>query len=249
MPYGAAFADNSTDSIDIGSAAGIDNISEGALILWGYWPSVSNALRAILSKGTGTWTFFRRSADGTSLRFQLNRATSLLELTSNTGFLAATTWTCVAVKWSIAGNAGTIFKGLLASALANASTQTATGSGAKTDDSASNAHIGKGVSATGCDGMTLALVALFSTLPADADLESWRLRPRGNQSGCVGFWILGNNGSMGTQIDQSGNGNNGTVTGATAASTQIPLAIHGSLVGLSARSRSLVHGGLVRRGR
>jgi hypothetical protein len=60
-----------------------------------------------------------------------------------------------------------------------------------------------------------AILALFNRVLLLPEIQAWQYRPR-NLSGCVGFWRLGSNGTA-TQPDFSGNGNSGTVTGATVA--------------------------------
>jgi hypothetical protein len=140
-----------------------------------------------------------------------------------------------------------IYRGNLTTAMAEPTySSQIDGTGAIVSDAARELVIGnRHATNTNAYQGQLAVVALYDSALTLAECEKWRLRPSRNiKAGCLGFWILGNNGSTGTQTDLTGNGNDGTVTGATAAATQIPLALHGRLVGHANASRPLVGRGL-----
>jgi len=215
------FADNSTDKLDLGSDASIDNISSGTLILWGYWPSVANLTRAVWSKLGGTQSIicFRRGGDGTSLRFTYGRSSVNQSVDLSTGSLSANTWLCVCFRWE-EGVHISIYVGSLTSLLVDRSSGATLGSGTH-DDSAGILTIGQYADAvTNSDNMQVAFAALFNRRLNDDEAILWQFKPR-VLPGCLRFYIPGFSGT-GAQPDYAGSGINGTVTGTTVAD-HVPL--------------------------
>lgn len=257
MAYGLTFGANTTDNVDCGSAAALDDKTSGTWLIW-CRPTTLTTGKALCGKDDNASPFgsnvIRLSGASGDLQTFITRATTSTNYITNTTPLSATgTSACIAAQWDTGAAAGelvNIHKGLVGATMAEATYGTATdGSGAQTGDAAATFVIGNrrngGTAAFQGD---IYLLAWYNGVLSAADIEKWRLRPVNIVLGssCLGAWILGNNGSTGSQADLTGNGNNGTVTGATAASTALALALHGHLCNPIAPGRSLVGGGMVR---
>ena len=247
MAYGLTFGAAVSDRVDIGSNASIENLTTWTALLWVRQTTLTD-LRVLLALDANNQLFRLDLAAG-NIEVDCTRATtSLTYTTSDTPLASAGAWKCVAATVDHAGSAGelaNIYHGNLTSAMAESTYGTQTdGAGAFTV-SGTGGWIGNTSALTRSFQGDIGPVALYNRVLSLAECEAWRLHPsRLIGSGCVGFWILGNGGSTGTQADLSGNTNDGTVTGATAASTQLALALHGPLVTTGTRVRSLC-GGLV----
>lgn len=207
------FADNSSDKFSLGSGASLDAIgTEGTLIFWGYWPSVANAVRAVwsITGATNNIICFRRGADGTTVRFSVNYSTTQGTVDAATGTLVASTWLCLVFRWSV-GATHAIHKGTLTSDIVAASSSPTLGAGTH-DHSAGTLTFGQYAdAATNSDAMRIGPAAIFSRVLTDAECNSWKVRSGNVLSGCAGLWHPGL-----STLDFSGNGNTGSVTGATA---------------------------------
>ncbi len=217
--------------VSCGSAAGLDNIAAGTVLVWARPTDVANEYRVLISKGwdQGTsaqlgWDLHTRSADGTQLRFTVGRATSIQGVNS-TPVMSANTWGCAAATWDITNGGPKIYYGTLTATLADVSASPANGSGAQNDDSGRNVIVGAqddgslGYVATAYYG-SIAVAMVWNRVLSLAELRAQQFYPHPT-AGCVLFTHLGYNGT-GTQVDLSGNGNNGTVSGATVAD-HVPL--------------------------
>jgi hypothetical protein len=211
-------ADNSTDNINFGSGAALDNLAAATILLWVKLPSVANALRAWFSKdpaGALSIICFRRVGDGTSLRFTIDRGVgTAMTRDTLTATLVANEWMCLAFVWNIGSGRCEIHKGNLTTPMADRSTGGSSGSGAKEDDSAGDWKIGA-YTGTNADAAQWATHAIFNRDLSAAEIEEWRAGTV-IQSGLAAYHELGWNGTS-TQPDLSGNGHAGTVTGATVA--------------------------------
>jgi hypothetical protein len=214
------FTSGSNDRVNFGSGATLDNVTTGTTVAWVY-PTSLAADQRFWQKGlagTGNyWGFAPDFSVGSgTLGIEIQRATSNCEAISVTGTLTANVWNFVCATWNTGGAAGDqrLYVGTLTANAAEASysSQTA-GSGSVGDNS--------GADLIGCNRSTggialvgrMAVVALWNRQLTLGEIieQQWRPRPT---SGCVLMAHLGYNGT-GSQPDWSGNGNAGTVTGAT----------------------------------
>jgi concanavalin A-like lectin/glucanase superfamily protein len=213
-----AFTDDSTNQVSFGSAAGLDNIAEGTVLLWVYPTSVANTLREVVSKsasgGPNGWNVFKRGSNGTIWALQASRATAH-QFVDVTG-MVANEWQFIAYSWNIASGGPKSYRGTLSAIATDISGTPVNGSGAQADDSAANLCVGarSGAVAT-CAPMRVGWVAVYNRALTLAEVQSLQFSLRslsGNQLSCV----IGYGGTS-TQPDWSGNGNNGSVSGATVA--------------------------------
>lgn len=218
-----------SDRVDCGSAAGIDNLSPRTALLWVNITTLTN-VRRFLQKGrsgdnTRGIVFFLSGTVG-NLAVLADRATTdATYITNDAPLVTTSVWKCVAAVLDVAAGAGEIVQiltGSLTTALVESAYGTATdGSGALNDDSAYNLVVGNDAEAAPATALqgAIAFAAYFTGAIATATLEVYRQFPYlvKINAGIRARWsFLG----TGTQYDSVG-GNNGTVTGATA-STPIP---------------------------
>ncbi len=227
----------STDRIDVGSNAVLDDLLNGTWIAWVFLTSVAPATARIWQKGTGTNAsiFTVNSTSGGLLAKTHSRATtnqSNQAILTNFAAYTISTWMCIACVSddTTAGN-NKLYLGNLTTPLAEPSgyTTQSAGSGAVSSDAAANANWGNVATGGSPFSGTLALGAMFNTKLTLAELISWQFNPRWNFGGCVdGHWF----GQTG-EPDLSGNGNAGTVTGtAIAAHVPLPRALASSGAGI-----------------
>lgn len=207
----------STDSIACGSAAVLDDLTVGSVIFWLNPSSVANATRVLIGKTTNTgstgWFMARPSSGGSVIRIVVNRATTDMLRSSSAGVLVVGTPSCIAATWDVSADTCSIYHGTLAAALADVGGTLTAGSGAYVSDAAESYVIGNAGAASLSAGGAYSYAAVFNRVLTLAELQSWQLHPR-KMAGCVAFHELGLTG-VGSQWDYSGNGNTGTITGAT----------------------------------
>lgn len=250
MGFGLTVGANTTDRVDCGSGASVDDLTALTAVVHEY-PTTLTSDRTLIGKyrGAGATGWQLRNGLSGVVIVEVGRATQSVVQRSSSLARSTGQWYCTACTIDRAATpVAHIYIGDLATAMAEPSYDlTQDGSGSFNSDAARVLMIGNRDAATpnGAYIGTLALASLFNRVLTLAEIEQLRLRPMAaaHMSGCVGAWILGNGGSIGTQVDLTGSGNDGAVTGCTASSTQIPLALHGRLAGGSAL-RSLVGGGL-----
>lgn len=154
------------------------------------------------------------------LRVDVTRATTGTVYTTNNQAISTGAWTFVAMTFDSTASAGEVVNIYVGSPTALATecsyATTTDGSGAVTTSASANgfrlgntALLANNLSAQGRIGPC----AFFNRAMPLGEIQSHQFDPR-TADGCLGLWSLGDNGT-GTQTDYSGNGNNGTVTGAT----------------------------------
>jgi hypothetical protein len=216
------FGAGASDRVDCGSGASMDNITDGTVLAWFYADDVANTFKGLVSKlnspaASQGWQFNRVAASGSTLRLIRHRSIGNQIVSSPASQILAGAWNFGAASWDITGGAPKMYHGTLLAPAADVSTSVTAGSGTQVDDSAGVLTLGNyGNSAidSAWPGR-VALVAVVNRILTPAEVQSWQFRPRALR-GCVGFWQLGRTGTS-TQLDYSGNGNHGTVTGATVA--------------------------------
>ena len=206
-----------SDQVSIAAAASINTLSACSRILWIWFDSFINNAN-IIRKSTGAARKIFVIAGTTSIKCEQGRpaggnqtATAVI---TNMPTLATGKWVCLACVYDMAvGTTATkLYSGDGVTLLAEPSSYSAqTGAADSPGDDSADPYL---VSGLGVNlDAKIGPVAVFNRVLSLAELQSWQFRPR-MMDGCVGYWHLGFNGT-GSQIDYSGNGNHGTVTGAT----------------------------------
>lgn len=219
---------SSTNNVNAGSSATLDNINKGTLLAWVYATSGPSGSR-IFQKGTGGTRHYV-ALDNTSgvAGIDVGRGTTNLSVTASHANFAAyaqNKWLFVAATWDTGGAAGDgkLYMGdrsLLAAEPSAYSAQTA-GSGTVGDDSAVDMYVGNSsVGNVPFPGRIAVLCLVKNRILTPGEIISWQFDPR-NVADAVLFWHLGYNGTTNVP-DWSGSGNTGTITGATVAD-HVPL--------------------------
>ena len=213
------FNNADTDRVVCGSNAVIDNVNTGSLVIWFNANTIDAAAR-LMNKGA-SGAFHRLSSFGAGAGrwfWQMERATTNLDFgvdVANLPNVGANKWSCIACVWDSGGVDGDqrMYGGDLDNPLTEATTyfRQRVGSGAVGDDSGSNLHIGNDEGVVDSFDGDIAILHYFNAHLTIGQLIDQQWHPH-KISSTVGLWNL--NGT-GTQADLSGNGNNGTVTGAT----------------------------------
>lgn len=220
---GLTFAAATTDKVDVGSGATLDNLSPGTIITWCYPTDVGTYNRRIAVKqGTQPLAFLVADTAAGDLVLFYSRATTVLKVRTGTGVITVDNWQCLAATWDAAGVAADqkLYRGTLTTSLAELTyAEQGVGAGAH-DDAAAVLVLGNRAGLSTPFIGRLAWVGIWNRALPLGELLDQQFHPHVT-SGCVGFWHLGFAGT-GTQPDWSGNGNAGTVTGATVGA-HVPL--------------------------
>lgn len=199
--------------VDCGSGASLDDLGTVTFLAW-IKPTDVTVLSAFIGKHDGASNgWFARIRSGGQFQIARNRATTAMSTTTTDAGLANGVWSCIGGVLDVTGGAVKAYTGnLTALMVENAGTQTV-GSGAINTDASNPLVLGNRSTLSGGWDGSIGVVAVFNRVLTLEEMRSWQFNPR-MLPGCVGLWMLGDNGT-GTQPDLSGNGNNGTVTGAT----------------------------------
>lgn len=253
MGYGATFGSTTGSKIDCGSGAGIDNLSALTFLIWAK-PTTLTTSREFGGKYRGVtnegWHVTIDASVTSRLFAEMMRVTTPAASKSNSGVIVADTPICIAAVIDRAASPVIkLYVGSLTAAMAEVSYAMQTdGSGSFVDESARSFFYGNRDITTPNQALQgdEYCGALYSGALSLADCEKWRLRPVNITLGStIAFnHILCAEGNTGTQVDRTGNGNDGTLTDVTAATTSLPLALHGRIVAGGANSRSLAGRGL-----
>jgi len=225
--------------VNFGSGATLDNVNTVTVLMW-VFPDGSNA-DGLWDKSEAAYANWRQfSFDqviANSIIIQFSRATTTALSTSATNAYTTGAWNFLGFSWDGGSTAPKIYRGALTIPVAEVSysgTPTA-GSGAIGNDSANSLIIGNLVDLVqGLDGK-IATIHMFSRVLSITEMQTVQFRPSLRPANCVLYSHLGLVGT-GTQPDWSGNGNTGTVTGATV-SAHVPL---GGLFGIPQRRSYVV---------
>jgi hypothetical protein len=209
LTFGAA----TSDRVAVAPAASINALTAVSVLAW-FYPTTLNNGRGVVDKASSPskvgWTMGSK-ANG-AVQAIMKRATTALFWESSSLLLTTNAWWLAAITINQTGPATHIYVGSLATLAAEATLTGADGSGAFGDDSAINLDLGNLSTLDSPVVGRVGVAAVFNRVLSLGEVQSWQFAPR-MMAGCVGLWRLGDNGT-GTQPDLSGNGNNGTVTGA-----------------------------------
>lgn len=218
---GLVFAAGGTDTVNVGSAAVLDNVATGTVICWCYPTNVTNAtsMRIYTKIGTNNFVFVHRDTTNGDFRFGYTRSVTSLNILSPTGTVTVNTWQTLAATWNASGVNGDqhLYRGVNSGTLSTIAeigsyTTQVVGSGTH-DDASADAHIGSTTTSTGQFVGTIALVMICNFQMTVGQLRQQQFSPH-KVEGCVGIWPVGINGTTSVP-DWSLNGNAGTVTNTT----------------------------------
>lgn len=174
------FTGTTADRIDIGSAAAIDDVSVGNLLLWVYPKNIA-ANSVLWSKNwTGVNTGQRLTQNTSGVpRFFLQRATqNLVGLPSAAGTYAQDKWCFLCIQWDLSTTIK-MFHGDITTAVAEFSyTTQQVGTGAQTSDAAGNGIIANdSLTASAWNGYMAYFAIVTSRLLTTDEMDMWRQRP------------------------------------------------------------------------
>lgn len=236
-----------SDRVNCGSPAAFDALTQITWLLW-VRPTTFAGGDCLMSKrASAAGKMLTLSGTGGNIAFLADRATTDTNYITNDTPLAIDEWNRVALTFDQAltsPNKVHILVGDLRTPAAESTYGTATdGSGAYSSDAAADLIIGNTTVATDALIGDIAIAALFGSILSLSAINSWFENPRlqVNTSGpALGMWALGlDPDGVGSQPDLSGNGNPGTVTGATVID-HVPLAPLRDYLDRRVRRRSLL---------
>lgn len=214
-------AGNTNRVVAVGSAT-LDDIGAFTQLCWCY-PTTLNSTRTLICKGSTGFKEIRLSGTTGNLQLTVQRATTSTSfITNSTPLSGLNAWYLVAATFdSAASPVGHIYTGTLSAEAVEAAYGTQTGgSGGVTTDATLDLNIGNAVGANLAFNGRIAVAAYIAGALTLGQIIDWQFRPR-VIAGTRGFWIPGYNGATNVP-DLSGNGNTGTITGATVAD-HVPL--------------------------
>ena len=220
----------STDNVVTTDSSSIQNLTAFSCLFWIYPTSDTGQNRKLYTKSAGSFPKvfrFHNSNNARNVHFQIPRTTTEANFAvalSVNDVLTANEWQFYAGTYDDSGSdaASTIniYRGLLNSTAAEVTYATHNaGSGSTENDSGNDLFYG----ASAVNQTLLGYCAIFALVARYLSLQeviSWQWNPRVIADTRI-FQIYGYNGTS-TQPDWSGNGNSGTVTGATVAG-HVPL--------------------------
>lgn len=212
------FGGAASNRVTVVPDASINSLGDMTVLAWIY--PTSAAISGLVTKGTAGGNN-RRSFEVAqnvvqSVYATVDCATSSASSQSQANTVVSNQWQVVGMRYDDTTKTIDLFWGDVATLIAEVTydSQTA-GSGAVGNNDAADQFIGCfGSGSSGSFAGRIGAVAIFNEQLALAEMETWQFSPYPNKSSCVLDILLGQDGT-GTQRDLSGNGNNGTITGAT----------------------------------
>jgi hypothetical protein len=210
------------DRVDLGSPSVLDDQTPFTVVALVYPTALTND-KYIWSKDNSGGTGRRFKQDGSSgaMNWRVKRST-------NTNYIAATSTNVInthqifiATYDGALDPSSHIYRGTQASAVAEVSYTTTTAGSGSTSDAAIGTHIGNDSTGSKFYVGEISLVALFDKVLSTTEMntirtmslaqaQAWSTTPL--VTGCIGFWLCDD---ATTLNDLSGQGNDGTVFGAT----------------------------------
>ena len=210
------FATATTDRVNCGSAAALDALQQVTTLSWIY-PTSFVAGAFVAGKRTSGNAGWGCRMDDTLGNLYMNKPTSAgVTAVTNDAPLRVNASNFVATSGSnaISTNNCRIYTGNLSTLAVERSygTQGSLAAGTAFNDAAEAYIIGnRHPAATTSFPGAIGIHALFNRVLTLGEIQSWQFDPR-IMVGCVGLWLMDESGTI---TDYSGNGNTGTVTGAT----------------------------------
>jgi hypothetical protein len=217
-----------THKVDVGSGASIDDLAAGTILAWfrldAFPPANTSMIYTKESSGLGIgWQIQTDSI----VRLFITRGAGASEIgvrvASPTG-IAGAAWGFMATTWdgALTDTDQHFYSGDLSTIAVEAGSYNVqlVGAGALDSVAAASGVVGnRAANSRQFDGL-IGWIGIWNRQLSLGEVRAQQFRPH-KTSGCVLFVHLGYAGT-GTQPDWSGNGNNGTVTGATVAN-HVPL--------------------------
>ena len=219
-PAAVNVTDSSSDRIDLGSPASLDDLSAYTILLW-VKPSTLTQVTRLSTKepGAGGNHVFRlgSGAANDELFFVRTRATTTTVYETDNSNLTTGKWWFIALVWDDAQTPEVrIYVGDLNTLATERTYTTSTdGSGALTTDAADPWQIGNRNGGSDALGGDYAFYAIFNTMLTTGQIHAQQFRPHKTASSLV-LSLPGFDGTS-TAVDLSGNGLNGTMSGVTNA--------------------------------
>jgi hypothetical protein len=220
------FTNNTTDRVDHGSDASLDDLDPITYLIW--CRPVTATTMLFIDKRQTTDRGYRMlySASGTNLIFFMDRDNGANAINMEAAsFISTNIWQFYAAVADSTGANGDqkLFRGTLTSAPVEPGSYTTQTVGSGTVESNENGpqFVGNRRQFDFNFEGDIAWVGIWNVALTDGQIKAQWMRPHPT-SGCVLFTHYGFNGT-GAQPDHSGTGNNGTVTGATVI-PHVPLA-------------------------
>ena len=211
LVFGAA----ASDRLAVGTGI---SLTEFTWLIWSY-PTSDTDGQNLMWKTTasGRHNLERKFGDVDDYYMGVARATTDGVVNTTGVDRPLNAWKFVAVTLLDGDGGPRIFHGSLTALAVEASySSRSEGTGAIESGSGLSMSIGNGPTWNEPFKGRIGPVAVFNSKLTLSEIQSWQFNPR-PMAGCVGLWFPGWTGT-GTQVDSSGNGNNGTVTGTTVAS-------------------------------
>lgn len=228
--------DANGENINHGSGSSIDDLPNAGTCTWLGWVYMTGSIDNLHVFTMDGPTFGTRAGlllllDGTTgdIRAIVRRATTDADYVTNSAPIAASTWTFVAVVYDASAGAGEIinvYTGDLSTIATEESYGTATdGSGTATADASNNKWIGnlQRADTFEFDGR-IARFGYYSNAMTLKEVQMLQFAPTRTWNTGANCRLLCDYYDTNTVHDLSGNANNGTVTGATAA-VHVPLMV------------------------
>ena len=219
----ALLFDASTEYINCGSASMLDDLTTYSFVCW-VKPTVAFAAvdtRWIYKKGDwgnghdGFALDINATPDVVLMQFRQRATTPLNVQSIQTANLAVNKWSFLASSINLNGvdTDQYLYIGYLNTIVSEVGAYAlrGVGSGTPVTNAAQNFILGNNNAFTEPTDGAVGIAMIFNKQLSLGELRTLQFRPI-PISGCLGFWVLH---GTGTQPDLSGNGNNGTVTGAT----------------------------------
>ena len=215
------FGAGTTDVANHGSATSIDQVTTATQLMWIY-PTTLTSGRRLWEKHGSLGHFFALQGTTGDLTFVWNGTSLTQYTTTSTPLATLNKWYFVASTYTSATGVAQIYTGTLTSAAVESAYQTTTAGSGPSDDSAGSLWVGN---ADAADTQRVFQGSIGSFMMVNrvltlGEIRSLQFNPR-VVNGTLVFTMYGFNGT-GKQPDWSGNGNAGTVTGATV-SANVPL--------------------------
>jgi hypothetical protein len=210
------FGSANTTRLNCGSGANLDDLTSFTMLAW-VNPSTLTTGRVILAKGAvASAKVFRLSGTGGNINLYVNRATTDANyITSDTPLSATGAWAFIAATYDEGATPSIhIYTGTLAALAAENGYGTSTdGSGTTDVDNTLAFYVGNATTNNVAFQGSVGPCAYISGVLTLAQIQAWQFRPRVIVN-TRGLWFPGQDG-VDVQADRSGNGNNGTIVGAT----------------------------------
>ena len=203
------FGGAASDRVVVAADTTIDNLTAFSILMWVYVTTDTNGRRFFQKNTIECALDFVNAED---VFFNVGRATTDATASSAGNQFTLNAWNCLGFTYD-ESNGTQIFRGTLSSLMNEVSYRgtPAVGSGA-TDANTSDLYIANSGTTAALQGR-VARFMMFDARLTLAQLRRHQFIPEGGAN-CVVWHELGFNGTS-TQQDHSGNGNTGTVTGAT----------------------------------